>query len=413
MNRLLTSPRLLPLLLLVLSTSAPGCASISSSLHAHGTIANQTMTARVDHPVAQDYLEGRPLPAELQELRRAHIAEGKLPSESTLTHLTTRYSTDVATLFFLETVSADDRSTAIQREYASVVERLRQTDEDPQLEAASSRLTVVFAPGWFYKTYGAKTGADFQRQLAQLAKAGVPAELIETDENGTVEANAEIIAESMRRLRRQGREVLIVSGSKSGAEVAIALGDILPPEETTHVLAWLSIGGVHQGSPFADWALNPTVCWFSQLNLGVQGFDLEGALSLQTSRRRPHFANLRFPDHLLLVSYVPVPLSSGISDEGAFGYSRMRDLGPNDGLTLLVDQLLPGGLTIVEPGVDHYFVHPDRELRSLALMEVLVKRIGATGSVSSGTLPVAEGAAHASLRPERGDRAPREDRHDR
>jgi hypothetical protein len=399
MNRLPTSPSIIPILILVLAASAPGCASISSNLQAHGTIADQTMSARVDHPVARDYLEGRPLPADLEELRRAHIADQKLPSESTLTDLTTRYSTDVATLFFLETVSAHPQSTALQREYASVVERLMRTEEDPQLDAASSRLTVVFAPGWFYKTYGAETGADFQRQLAQLAKAGVPAELIETDENGTVESNAEIIAESMRRLRLQGRDVLIVSGSKSGAEVAIALGDILPPEETTHVLAWLSIGGVHQGSPFADWALNPTVCWFSQLNLGVQGFDLEGALSLQTSRRRPHFASLRFPDHLLLVSYVPVPLSGGISDRGAFGYSRMRNLGPNDGLTMLIDQLLPGGLTIVEPGVDHYFDHPDRELRSLALMEVLVKRIGATGSVSSGTLPVAEGAAHALLGP--------------
>jgi hypothetical protein len=336
----------------------------------------------------------------LEELRRTHIPGGKLPSEATLAHLTAEYSTDVATLFFFEAVRAHDQSKSIQREYASAVRRIIQTGENPQLEVTSSRLTVVFAPGWFYKTYGAETGADFQRQLAQLAQVGVPAELIETDENGTVESNAEIIAESMRRLRREGREVLVVSGSKSGAEVAIALGDILPREETTHVLAWLSIGGVHQGSPFADWALNPTVRWFSQLNLGVQGFDLEGALSLQTSRRRPHFASLRFPDHLILVSYVPVPLSGGISDRGAFGYSRMRHLGPNDGLTMLVDQLLPGGLAIVEPGVDHYFDHPDRELRSLALLEVLLKRLGASTSVSGRSLPLDESAVHASLRPE-------------
>jgi hypothetical protein len=97
------------------------------------------------------------------------------------------------------------------------------------------------------------------------------------------------------------------------------------------------------------------------------------------------------------VSYVQVPLSGGISDRGAFGYSRMRDLGPNDGLTMLVDQLLPVGLTIVEPGVDHYFDHPDRELRSLALLEVLLERLEAT----------------SRLRPERGDCAAREDGHDR
>jgi hypothetical protein len=142
------------------------------------------------------------------------------------------------------------------------------------------------------------------------------------------------------------------------------------------------------------------VCWFSKLNLGVQGFDLEGAMSLQTARRRPQFAGLRFPPHVLLVSYVPVPLSGAISDRGAFGYSRMRHLGPNDGLTMLVDQLLPGGLVIVEAGVDHYFNHPDRELRSLALMEVLLNRIGAARGVEGGTEPLAEGSAHASLGPQ-------------
>lgn len=400
MNHPLPSPRVLTLLILVFVSSVPGCASTSSTLYARGTVATQTMTARVDHPVAKDYLEGRPLPGDLEVLRNAHLADKKLPSEATLTELTARYSADVATLFFLETVGTQGQSTTIQREYASAVERLNQSDGPPRINTTSSRLTVVFAPGWFYETYGPETGGDFQRQLDQVAKLGLPAELIETNENGTVESNAEIIAESIRRLRREGREVLIVSASKSGAEVAIALGGILPPEETTHVLAWLSIGGVHQGSPFADWALSPTVCWFSKLNLGVQGFDLEGAMSLQTARRRPQFAGLRFPPHVLLVSYVPVPLSGAISDRGAFGYSRMRHLGPNDGLTMLVDQLLPGGLVIVEAGVDHYFNHPDRELRSLALMEVLLNRIGAARGVEGGTEPLAEGSAHASLGPQ-------------
>ncbi len=377
MDRTITSSRVLPVLLLVAFTCTPGCSSSHGTLQANGTVAERAWAARVDHPVARDYLEGRPLPLELEEIRRAYVPEGKLPSRETLSHLTTHYSTDVATLFFTEAVSAHHPSRSIQTQYSEVVRRLTHDGEVPQINAAGSRLTVLFAPGWFYKTYGAETGADFQRQLAQLARVGVPGELIETEENGTVESNAEIIAEWIRRLQTEGRQVLIVSGSKSGAEVAIALGDVLEQEETTHVLAWLSIGGVHQGSPFADWALNPTVCWFSQLNLGVQGFDLEGALSLQTGRRRPQFASLRFPEHLLLVSYVPVPLSGDISSEGAFGYSRMRDLGPNDGLTMLVDQLLPGGLTIVEPGVDHYFGHPDRELRSLALLEVLLKQIGA------------------------------------
>lgn len=380
MERLFNTQQLLRASVFIAFALTPGCASNHGHLHAHGALAGRAWTTEVDHPIARDYLEGRPLPLDLQEIRDAHLTEGSLPTEPTLSYLTTRYSPDVATIFFVEAVSAHDPSLSIQREYEDALQRLMQTGEVPTVDLSASRLTVAFAPGWFYESYGTETGADFQKQLDQLARVGVAAELIETDENGTVESNAVVIADAFRRLQREGRQVLVVSGSKSGAEVAIALGDILAPEETTGILAWLSIGGVHQGSPFADWALNPTVCWISKLHLGLQGFDLQGALSLQTTPRRDHFAKLQFPEHLLLVSYVPVPLSGDISNRGAFGYSRMRHLGPNDGLTMLVDQLLPGGLTIVEPGVDHYFDHPDRELRSLALVEVLLARLAATTS---------------------------------
>lgn len=156
MDHFLASRCIPPILILVLFTNVPGCASNSSTLHAHGTIADLTMTARVDHPVAQDYLEGRPLPADLEELRRVHILGGQLPSEPALTHLTKRYSTDVATLFFVEAVGAHDQSSSIQREYTSAVRRIIQTGENPELDLRNPRLTVVFAPGWFYKTYGAE-----------------------------------------------------------------------------------------------------------------------------------------------------------------------------------------------------------------------------------------------------------------
>ena len=295
MERLFNTQQLLRASVFIAVVVTPGCASNHGHLHAHGALAGRAWTTEVDHFVARDYLEGRPLPSDLQKIRDAHLTEGSLPSEPALSYLTTRYSPDVATIFFVEAVSAHDPSLSMQREYEDALQRLMQTGEVPAVDLSGSRLTVAFAPGWFYESYGTETGADFQKQLDQLARVGVAAELIETDENGTVESNAVVIADAFRRLQREGRQVLVVSGSKSGAEVAIALGDILAPEETTGILAWLSIGGVHQGSPFADWALNPTVCWISKLHLGLQGFDLQGALSLQTTPRRDHFAKLQIP----------------------------------------------------------------------------------------------------------------------
>jgi len=45
----------------------------------------------------------------------------------------------------------------------------------------------------------------------------------------------------------------------------------------------------------------------------------------------------------------------------------MRRLGPNDGLTLLADELTEQGLVVTEVGLDHYFRAPDIDLRTVAL----------------------------------------------
>jgi hypothetical protein len=172
----------------------------------------------------------------------------------------------------------------------------------------------------------------------------------------------------------EGRRIIVVSASKSGAEVALALGRELDGVESRAVLAWLSIGGVVRGSPFADRMLEPDLCWIAEAKLRRRGFDLGGLLSMRTSTRLAAFETLELPAHVLYLAYVAAPLASHISKRGDFGYARMRKHGPNDGLTLLVDELLPGGLTLVEPGADHFFVGSDLDLRAVALLRVLLRR---------------------------------------
>ena len=48
-------------------------------------------------------------------------------------------------------------------------------------------------------------------------------------------------------------------------------------------------------------------------------------------------------------------------------YEALRSAGPNDGLTLLPDELVPGGAVITDIGLDHYYRDPEVELKSLAL----------------------------------------------
>jgi hypothetical protein len=58
----------------------------------------------------------------------------------------------------------------------------------------------------------------------------------------------------------------------------------------------------------------------------------------------------------------------------------MRALGPNDGLVLLEDELIPGGAPLLAVGVDHFLVHPDRNLWTAALLRVVVKGLASPDS---------------------------------
>lgn len=206
---------------------------------------------------------------------------------------------------------------------------------------------------------------------AALDAIGVRYEMVETDENGDVEDNACVVAEAVRR--RADELVLLVSASKSGGEVALALGRELAPEETGHVLAWLSVGGVVRGTPAADFAFRFQVCLYTRVSLALDGRSTVGLASLRRSRRAPVFDTLDFPADPLLLALVPVPVS-GSEDQGSKTlYRVLRADGPSDGLVLLGDQLLPGGTTLLAPGYDHFARHPEQGLLVQALMRTAVE----------------------------------------
>ncbi len=141
--------------------------------------------------------------------------------------------------------------------------------------------------------------------------------------------------------------------SKSGPEVALALGK-LSQSETGHIAAWINIAGVLGGSPLADAALSAPRCWAALALFGWKRLGVDGMKSMSTLRRRGELGDIRIPEHVLVVSYVPLPLSGQVSPRAREGYADLRSLGPNDGLALTFDEIFPGGATLVEVGLDHY-----------------------------------------------------------
>jgi hypothetical protein len=96
---------------------------------------------------------------------------------------------------------------------------------------------------------------------------------------------------------------------------------------------------------------------------------------LTTAASQARMEGIRIPDRIMIVEYIAVPLSGDIYGSVRSRYVRLRKGGPNDGLTLLGDELLPNGIAVVEPGIDHFYAAPDIEVKSVALANVVAEML--------------------------------------
>jgi hypothetical protein len=302
------------------------------------------------------------------------------PDRETLQRIAAQYSHDVATLVFAHQLLGQEPNRRMQSLYLKNLAWMRAAPEPAgrRIAQAAAGYTFVFAPGWLYRSHP-WNGADFRRPRQLLEAIGVETRLLDLPEDGVVEENAARIAAALRASGASGRKRIVVSTSKSGAEVALALGGLLEPGEIVDVVAWINIGGVIRGTPLADVALTSWRGSIARFWFGLQGWNWTAIESLATPVRRARFAALRFPAPLLIVNLVGAPLSGDMTLYSRPGHALLQGFGPNDGATLLVDQIVPGSLTVLQPGVDHYFDLPDADLRSLALVKAVLD-LAATGS---------------------------------
>jgi hypothetical protein len=232
------------------------------------------------------------------------------------------------------------------------------------LPPAARRYTIYFVPGYLYRSHRA-TGADFRVPRETLARLGMAHHFIETDEDGPIEANADRVVAAIRNQRETDRRIILVSASKSGPEVALAL-TLLGHAQTRHVAAWINIVGALQGSLLADDHLR------QRLKYIVGQVDPEGVQSLATHSSRKRFETFRIPESILVINYIGIPLTGSVSYRASRGYDTMRHEGPNDGLSLLPDLLFPDAPTLVEMGSDHFLLTERMEVKTVALAAALV-----------------------------------------
>lgn len=365
---------------LALAVICGGCAADAPRLPARGLLGGTEVETTVDSELARYLLERQAPGATPDPVLEARIQQARAEvrgpgARAALTRLSREGSADFATLLLAERLLEEEDGAVLRLLYA---EELRAPARVRAGAPDAGGHTLLFVPGWLYRSHP-ENGAGFERQLVLAPHIGIEAERIDTDENASVEHNARVIADELRRRRETGRSYILVSASKSGPEVALALAE-LSREEAGHIAAWINIAGVLGGSPLADTALVAPRCWGALALFGWRRWGLDGMRSMSTLVRRGALDEVRIPAHVLVVNHVPLPLSGQVSPRARGGYEDMRSLGPNDGLALTLDEIFPGGATLVEMGLDHYMSAPDIDRRTEALTRAVLRYIERRGA---------------------------------
>jgi hypothetical protein len=326
--------------------------------------------------------------------RRPESASGldRIPDQAGLRALAERVSVDFAALAFAQEIGTDELSRATQAAFDGFLEDAPAVSEQSLRRPGAFPYAVLFAPSWLHRSHRDK-GGDFARQRGLLDRLGIANTLVDTPESGTVEDNAAMIAAAIREVDDANGSLILVSASKSSAEVALALSRLLSPEETARVAGWVNVAGALRGTPLADVALSPPTSWFLRLVFWVQGWDWGGLVSMATEPSRRRLEDAKLPSSVAVVNLVPVPVSGSVSSQVAPFYKVLLDHGPNDGVVLLADTVWPHGANIVVLGADHLFATHRDDAYGLALMRAVDFAVRRHRAALSPRFPL--GAAHS------------------
>ena len=353
--------------LILLAAALPMCASIHETdrIPVQARTASAAIETTVDSPEARIYLEQGEHPLEAQY--------NNTPlSNALLRQIAAETSLDFAAAYFIQRIYQKPHNKRAQLTYARSLNALRR-DTPLSFSKRERSYLILFVPGLFYESKPENKG-DMAGPRALLKRFGLRTGFIATREVASVQTNAQIIAAAVRK--HAGENLILVSASKGGPDVAGALGQVLAPEETRHVKGWLNIGGALGGSAIADEEMNSYMRWLIGFYGELTGKDTCGAgRSLTTAASADRLRNTRIPEHVRIIHYVGVPFSGTISENVRSPYNRMKAYGPNDGLVLLNDLYLPQGQVVVAVGTDHMFADADISAKTLALAKTLMNEL--------------------------------------
>ena len=237
-----------------------------------------------------------------------------------------------------------------------------------------SDLNVLLAlvPGAFYED-NTSIGADGAKLRELVVKMGLKEDLIRVEQTGSVYRNAEIICDYLKN-RNDVDGIILASVSKGSSDIKMALQKCGDQPYFKKVVGWYNIGGINKGSVLVN-ALNDDWVnkWEARTYFCLNGYDWEGVQTMRADKGSPLDFELQLPEQILLINVVGVPTFRFVTNRARPYYEYLIRYGPNDGVSLLSDTYMPGGITWVSWRNDHYFTWPISEQKMQAFVVYIIE----------------------------------------
>jgi hypothetical protein len=271
---------------------------------------------------------------------------GRVPTTRELGELTKAIGLDLATMTFYRAVLA---STA----HGPFVQCVDAVPAEPP--ARPRRVRLVIVPAMFYRERP-DLGGDGSLVQTVARACGYDVEVAPTRSKGALSENAAIL----RRVLEDGGDTptWILSLSKGGGEVRLALQQAPDAAAWRHVRGWINVSGIVRGSHVVDFmAATPSGRLRARAICLALGTSYAGVQELRTTHsiwQAPFVP----PPRLTVINLVGVPLGCHVQRALVPRYRRLGTLGPNDGFMLLPDTLIQPGAIYPIWGTDHLFRSP-------------------------------------------------------
>jgi hypothetical protein len=321
-----------------------------------------------------EYLQGKRNEPELdQQITELYFSDSEsVPDREALLLISENFSNDFAALYFADRLYAEPENKRLLQAFnRNLMVSEKELFEPPD---GYEQYSVLLVPGWNYLNNGKITGSNLEVPREYMNRLGVDNHLINIPATRGVYQSVPVIRQAIEAFSKKNRKIIIVGASSAAPSIHYTLGYEVPGDQLDSVVAWINLGGIVHGSPLIDYFQEwPQKLVFNSVAF-LRGWDRDEILTMSSKQTRKRVPQLKLPGHIKVINYIGLSLTGDLSQHARYKYPYLADQGPNDGLTLLADIVVPDSLSLIAARSDHYFQgDPLIKEKTIAILKLIIE----------------------------------------